>query len=426
MAHTPRDVDGFSGTLTPPPTGFDDVAVLIDGPPVSRTDRAGQDALADALQHTLNACLKLGVTGNAVLVVLRHARTPAESLAAGHAARPALVRPEGHAPPTDAIPRPFTLTIQPGTTPDPTNVLRALAALDDEPRCAAVTGSVHRSDGATEAHVLSTSLHGGATLIRTQALREAGGFSRLLPPGGAADLDLTCRLLRNGHRVQRFADFAFERTAWPTVQPIAAHPAHALRDALIVQERYLPRGHRRVLRRDAIAQARRAAVTLDAAPHFARAVSDARRWAHWERKRGRATLSAKPLEGLLGWNALRQRVAEFSMQHGIRRAVLAGTHPHLHGFLHAARATGVTIDAIADDAYCLAPNPLHRRLPILPLDRAIRSGSEAVLISDLHPATTQQTAAAVAERFSGPILFTPEAPNLPQIQIDSASTQVAA
>lgn len=406
--------------------GLPDVAVLIDGPPVARTDRAGQDALADALQHTLDACVQLGITGNAALVVIRRPRTPVEMLAARHPARPALLRPEGHAPPPDALPRPLTLLIRPGTTPDATTLGRAVAALDNDPQRAAVTGSVHRTDGAIETHVIPTALHGGATLIRTEALRDAGGFSRLLPPGDAADLDLTCRLLRNGNTIQRFADFAFERAAWPAAEISPTHAAHALRDALIVQERYLPRGHRRLLRRDAIAHARLAAVTPETVPHFARAAQDAKRWALWERKRGRATLAAGPLEALLGWNALSQSIADFKQEHHVGRAVLAGMHPHLAGFFHAARGAQLTIDAIADDTHFLAAKPQHRRVAICPMDRAIRPGTEAVILSDLHPATAQRTAAAVAERFNGPILLVPEVPNLPQISAVLPSAQRAA
>ncbi|MEM1097314.1 MAG: hypothetical protein AAGH92_00865 [Planctomycetota bacterium] len=428
MPQPPRDAGHVlrPGTLTPPTPGLADVAVLIDAPPVARADRTGQDHLAEAMRHTLDACVQLGITGNAVLTVLRHARTPAQAVAETHAARPALLRPEGHAPPTDALPRPFTLLIRPGTTPDATTLLRALATFDNDETLAAVTGSAHRHDGAIETHVLPTALHGGAALVRTEALREAGGFSRLIPPGGAADLDLTCRLLRNGQRIQRFGDLNFDRPVWSAEYADASAAAASLRDALIVHERYLPRRHRRVLRRDAIAHARMAAVTPGTEPHFARATRDARRWAQWERKRGRATLSARPLEALLGWTGLRQRVADFAASHGIRRVVLAGLHPHVAGFMHAARAAGLAVDAIADDTHLLTDRPQHRGVPILPIDRAIRTGTEAVLISDLHPATTQRTAAAAAEHFAGPILFAPEMPNLPQIQADSTSATRAA
>ncbi len=418
----------------PPPSapspGLSDLCILIDGPPVARGDTHAHEALADALRFSLDACARLGVIGNTLLTAMRLPGRATQQLAESHAARPALVGPEGHAPPIDALPRPFTLLLQPGVTPDATTLLRGLAALHASPRLAAITGPVHRADGAIETHVLPNVLHAGATLIRTAALRAVGGFSRLLAPGGAADLDLTCRLLRDGHAVQRFADFAFERPAWPAVFPSSTHAADTLRDALIVQERYLPRAHRRALRRDTIRLARLTLDPQDASPHLLRAMRDARRWATWEQKRGRSTLSSAPLEALLGWSALRQRVAAFAKDHNVRRVVFAGVHPHLFGFVHAAHVAGLTIDAVADDTHLANHDakraPQLRRIPILPMARAIRPATQAVVVTDLHPATAQRTAAAVAECFHGPILLPEESPNLPQIKTDSRSSQRAA
>ncbi len=400
-----------------------DVTVLIDAPKLPRRGGRPCGSHAQGLTATLDWAAQSGLAGQhtlqpphagrSVLVVLRDDDPEALEAVRAHPSHPDVVNLAPHRPGTDpggvitaALQRPYTLALHPGVTPgQPGDTLeRAMQSLDDQPAVAAVSGRILREDGAGEAHPLPASLHLGAALLRTKTLHDAGGLSRLLCPGGAADLDLTCRLMRTGQTVQRFDDLIFRRQHWPTPSaPTGKQHAAALRDALIVIERYFPRPMRRALRRDAIHRAATLQGRLGMRGDFALAVQTARQSAQWEHRRGRSTLHADQLETLLGWSRTKHIVKEWSIRESVRRVVLAGWHPNLYAAFRAARHVGMTVTAVADDT--LVPGGTsYRGAPLRRLRDVYDGHAEGVIVTDTHPATAEQTAHLVEQRFAGPVL----------------------
>ncbi len=397
---------------------YADVAVLLDAPALPTRAGAAVGRHTAGLAESLDWAKHAGfgpthpAGHGSITVVRRDAADPdTDALLAGHPAAPGVIHLPARRPGDDpegwvlaALKTRYVLTLHPGVTPDPGTLDRALAELDAHRHTAAITGGITRLDGAREAHALPTALHRGAALLRTKAIHRAGGFSRLLPPGGAGDLDLTCRLMRVGYYVRRYEDLAFTRHAWPEASvPTTSQAAAALRDALIVAERYLPRPMRKAQRRDLVARA--AALSADPAGRreLAKALQQARRAASWERQRGRSVLHAEPLERLLAWDRTRQRITDWAVRHHPRRVVLAGWHPNLYAAFRAARRVGLHVLAVADDAP-LTRGRRYRGVPVLPLREAITGRVEGVIVTDQHPATAPDTAARVAARFEGPVL----------------------
>lgn len=395
-----------------------DLTLLIDAPPGSAA--ALRDTLDFVGRHRAEA------RGWHVLVTLRGQCAATAAAAIEHPAAPLLLELPAGCPADPAgqvlaaLVGRFTLALGPGVVPDEAGetLPRMLRYLGGNPAVAALSGPVLRGDGTAESHALPGALHGGAVLLRNEALRRVGGQSRLMPPGGPADLDLSCRLLRGGYGVERYEDLRFDRARWPDVS--VWRDDEALRDSLIVVERFLPRPMRHRYRRDAVAHARARTRLLGMTHDLAKAAAQARRWAQWERKRGRSTLPGEALEGLLGWGSTKREVVRWASRERVRRVVIAGWHPNVYATYRAAGRAGLTVSAIADDAPMLR-GAAYRGVPVLPVRDAIDARVDGVLLADACPATAERLAQRVTKRFAGPVLrcWTPRVMETTSVRAES-------
>jgi hypothetical protein len=307
--------------------------------------------------------------------------------------------PHGRA--SDAVDQGLVLFLRAGLLLEARALTKATEYLHENPAVAAVTC-------VTEPGRLEMD----AVLLRAGPLRQVGGWSRLLR-GAAAGDDLAYRLWRAGFAVR-------QEPAWSALPiadlPQAVSPSRLrdrLHDELVVIERFLPRVMRSIYRREAWRRAvmtRRFTDGLDADLGPLRsAVAEARRWADWERKRGRLTLDGTTIERLFGWGRVKQIVAEASYRHGLRRVVLADWNRHTYTAYRAAKRNGLTVLAVADNApQFRTAGYNYRRVPIHPDTEAITGQADGILVCDQHPLRAAARVEQLLRRFAGPVVMLTE------------------
>ena len=268
-------------------------------------------------------------------------------------------------------------------------------------------GGVVRGAGRVEAPPMPGCWARGGVLVSRDAVRAAGGLSRLLGPGDAAWADLAWRMRRGHSRVLRDDALRFHRVAGRAAD-LGGSGAAAFRDALIVVERYLPRGVRAAYRHELFAAARRGLggrqpERRESPSHLtlAQAAAEARRWASWERTRGRRPLGGGSLEKLLNWSQMKLGVSEWAAPLGGKRVALVGLGWPTYAVRRAARAAGLEVVAVLDDA---AAGGRYRGVPIRPLVDTRGLKLDGVLaVGRLREAAEEMRRSVRAAGYRGPI-----------------------
>ena len=378
-----------------------DFTVLIDTPMGS----------AGALAVTLDALERDRAIGSEarVLVLTRGEDVNAIGVASRHRLEPLLmllpasgpVDPAGQI--AAALVGRYTMVLSAGVTVDPVSLpLRSMRdALEMQPSCAAVSGLVVGVDDRFEANPCAAALHGGAVMLRNEALLCVGGFSRVMDPGHAADFDLTCRLLRGRYTVEHLDELRFPRIVGRT-EPAVFEPG-GLRDELITIERFLPRAMRRRYRRDAIAKARAMTRSLGMTHELAKAVDEARRWAHWERRRGRSELAGRSIERIWGWGRTKRDVSSWASSNPVKRVALAGWSFNLYAAYRSARRAGLEVVVVADEDPMLR-DATYRGVAVRPVREALAMCIDGVIVADESPVTAEALVEQIGNCFAGPVL----------------------
>jgi GT2 family glycosyltransferase len=279
---------------------------------------------------------------------------------------------------------------------------QALSYLARHPRTAAVVGRVILPDGSLDAPALPAVLMGGASVVRKSVLDAVGGFASEFFHQ-AADYELSFRIWRAGHRIERFEDLEFSRESIYSGKPSELACRMNLRNNLILCERYLPRPLRQAYRRDWI---RRYALL---ARHGSRegaanaALKDARIWARREANVGRKLLDANVLESIFQLKAQGDAVASWAVAHDLRRVCIADWGKNLFATWQACRAANLEIELILENDATFA-NANYRNIPIVPDLAAVPRSVDAILISTLNPARVEQRADELESRFGKPVL----------------------
>ena len=295
-------------------------------------------------------------------------------------------------------------------------VPQALAYLGRHPKTAGVVANMVLPDGSTDAPALPSVLMSGASIVRKSVLDEVGGFAAEFFRQ-AADYDLSFRIWRAGHRIERFEDLQFTRTAMPTGKSSGIACRMDLRNNLILCERYLPRPLRHAYRNDWMRRYALLARHDGYAAAARTAIMESRIWARREAAVGRQTLGPQALESVLGLNSQQELISIWAKKNAIRRVCIADWGKNLYATWAACQAAGLKVEAVLDNLPAFT-DVRYRGTPVVP-DAAIDPPSiDGILVSTLNPAHVIQRANALERRFSLPVLslWTPNYLVLPPSQ----------
>ena len=266
----------------------------------------------------------------------------------------------------------------------------ALAHLEKNPRTAAVVGRVELPDGSCEAPALPAVLMGGASVVRKAVLDATGGFAPEFFRQ-AEEYDLSFRILRLGHRIERFEDVVFRHEKAPGGRTPALVHRMDLRNNLILVERFLPKALRRPYRQD---WQRRYSMLARHDGHgdaAKTAMFEALVWSRRERTVGRQTLDEAALETVFGFRAQADAVSGWRKAHGVRRVAVADFGKNVYASWRACRAAGLEVVALADEREAFAATR-YRGAPILKTAAAVALGLDGVVISNINPAQMRDRA----------------------------------
>ena len=286
----------------------------------------------------------------------------------------------------------------------------SVSYLEHNPKTAAVVGRVVLPDGSREAAALPGVLMGGASVVRKTVLDQTGGFSPEFFRQ-AEEYDLSFRIFRHGHRIERFEDVVFGHDKAPGGRVSALVHKMDLRNNLILVERYLPRALRRAYRHDWV-QRYSALARHDGHGEAAKsAMFEALVWARRERSVGRQTLDDATLETIFGFRAQAEAVAAWQRQHGVRRVVIGDFAKNVYATWLACREAGMEVVAVADDRDAFA-GMHYRGVPILKCAEAAGTAPDGVVVANTNPAQVDARAEQARAAFGGAPVLTLWRPRL--------------
>jgi GT2 family glycosyltransferase len=279
---------------------------------------------------------------------------------------------------------------------------KSLNYLEHNPMTAAIVGRVVLPDGGLEGPALPSVLLGGASVVQKSVLDQTGGFSPEFFRQ-AEEYDLSFRILRLGHRIERFEDVVFrhEKVAGGRI-PALVHRMD-LRNNLILVERFLPKPLRRVYRHDWVRRYTALARHDGHADAAKTAMYEALVWARRERAVGRQTLDDATVEAVFQLRSQAERLAVWRREHGARRVAIADLSKNLFATFRACREAGLDVVTVTDERKAFA-GMTYRGVRVLQPSEAVMSGVEGVVISNVNPGQVEARAREVRSVFPGPVL----------------------
>ena len=278
----------------------------------------------------------------------------------------------------------------------------SLTHLERNPRTAAVVGRVELPDGSSEAPAIPCVLLGGASVVRKSVLDATGGFSPEFFRQ-AEEYDLSFRILRLGHRIERFEDVVFRHEKVPGGRSTALTHRMDLRNNLILVERYLPKHLRRQYRHDWVRRYSALARHDGQAAAAKTGLYEALVWARRERAVGRQTLDAPTLETVFGLKQQADAVATWKTRHNVRRVALVDFSKNLYATYAACGLASLDITALVDDRAAFA-TMTYRGIPVVPPESLTTLAPDGVIISNTNPAHVSARAQRIAQVYPGPVL----------------------
>lgn len=279
---------------------------------------------------------------------------------------------------------------------------KSAAYLDKNHRAAAVVGRVQLPSGACEAPALPCVLLGGASVVRKSILDQTGGFSPEFFRQ-AEEYDLSFRILRLGHRIERFEDVVFRHEKVPGGRSSALTHRMDLRNNLILVERYLPKPLRRQYRHDWVRRYSALARQDGEQAAAKTGLYEALVWARRERAVGRQTLDERTLEEIFATQAQADAVAGWKREHAVRRVALADFSKNVYATYAACRAAGIEIAALLDDRPAFAAMA-YRGLPIVGYAALSDLKVDGVVVSNTNPTQVDARAAQARQASDVPVL----------------------
>jgi len=270
-----------------------------------------------------------------------------------------------------------------------------------DPSLGAAGFQVHLPSGARECAALPDVFVGCGVGLRREALDAAGGLDRSFFMQ-AEEYDLAFRLAQAGWRVRVFDDLHVRHEKTDQGRRSERTTYFDVRNNLRVIARHLPSPMHRIYRADALTRYEWLARRAGHEKAFAQGVRDGRVAALRERRAFRSTrLTLTEAEPFFAWQAI--RAATQALTNGdVRRVVLADFGKNIFAFHDACRHSGLTITAIGDDRFA-APDRCYRGVPLVPLDDALATDFDAVIVSNCAPVFANETWARVAYQCCKPV-----------------------
>jgi GT2 family glycosyltransferase len=288
--------------------------------------------------------------------------------------------------------------------PMPGAIPPSLAYLNRTPGTAALVARVVLPDGRLEAPAFPNVSMGGASVLRASAIKEVGGFAPEFFRQ-AEEYDLSFRMWRAGHRVERFEDVVFghDKVADPNGRNAALTHRMDLRNNLILVERYLPRGLRGEYRKDFIQRYVALAVHDGCAEAASAGLHEGHVWARREKAVGRKTLDPESVEHLFDLRRQSEVVAEWVRRQGVKRVALGDFSKNVYATFRACRGSAAKVACLLDNRAAFKGME-YRGLPVLPDPEADAGSFEAIVLSNVNPAQVDARYAELAGRFGKPVL----------------------
>lgn len=279
----------------------------------------------------------------------------------------------------------------------------SIGYLDAHPETAVVVGRCVLPNGNCEAPALPEILMGGASCVRRSVLDEVGLFPEEFFKG-AEEYDLSFRIWDAGYRIERFEDVVYRHDKVEGGRAEVGLALKDLRNNLILIERYLPKEHRRVFRRDWIARYKAFARMQGMEEDLVEAMREGLEWSRKIRKEGgRRELGTEAIEALFGFESQREAVRRFVEENEATEIAIAGYAKTLYVTYKAAWAAGVEIKAILEDHPAFVGGR-YRGVEVTKYKElgAMRVGG--VLIANVNPAQVFDVREKVEAVYGGPVL----------------------
>lgn len=280
----------------------------------------------------------------------------------------------------DAARGPLLLFLDDDSYPRPGCLARMLERFDADPELGAAAFTVHLPDGSQECSALPHVFVGCGVGLRTSAVRQVGGLDATFFMQ-AEEYDLSFRLLRGGWHVEVLADLQVEHLKTPRARRSERTTYYDARNNLRVVARYLPDEYAEIYTADWLQRYGWMAENAGHLPAFRRGVAAGRLQAVIERRTGLDTQLTPPLlERIFRWRWIERRMRDLAAI-GVRRIVLADLGKNIYAYLRGARAAGLEIACVLDDAFA-SPERFYRELPIVTTAAALQNGADAFVVSN--------------------------------------------
>ncbi len=274
--------------------------------------------------------------------------------------------------------------------PHPGSVGRMIERFESDDRLACAGFVVHLPNGQRECSAFPNVFIGCGVGFRRDALVEVGGLDATLFMQ-AEEYDLSFRLVNAGYRVETFDDLHVDHLKSPQARLNARTIHYDTQNNLLLVHRYLPDPIRRVYLQDWTQRYRWLAMMHGHRTSFVQG----RRMGNRRGRRERADyanhrLSASAIETLFRHNQIAREKASL-FEDGVRSIVLADLGKNIFPFVSAAKRTGLSVLAIADDRFSSVTSD-YRNVPVIDTERAGQLNPDAVVVSNTSPVHAALTA----------------------------------
>jgi len=273
--------------------------------------------------------------------------------------------------------------------PRPGSVSKMIEKFEADDRLGAAGFMVYLPDGRRECSALPNVFIGCGVGFRREVLAEVGGLDGSLFMQ-AEEYDLSFRLIAAGWKIQTFADLAVDHLKTTQARLSGRTVYYDTRNNLILISRYLPDAYEEIFKHDW--QRRYYAIAADNNHRLYYWRGRIAGWARHRREREAHTrwrLSPEAFEKLFHFEYIANQMKQLSDKH-VNKIVLADLGKNIYPFVRAAKQVGLSINCIADDRFFRTMNH-YRGIPIVPVDRALATKPDAIIIANASPVHAEET-----------------------------------
>lgn len=295
----------------------------------------------------------------------------------------------------------FIVFLDDDSFPRPGSVPRMIERFEADPKLGAAGFLIHLPDGRQEGGALPDVFLGCGVGFRPEALRQAGGLDRSFFMQ-AEEYDLTFRLVGAAWRVKIFEDLHVDHLKTADARITERTTYYDIRNNLRVVARYLPSPYYEIYREDWLQRYRWLAGQNGHARSFRHGLRAGRwRGAMERRSYRKRRLTSDALEHFFRWEYVHHRMDDLAAG-GVERIVLADLGKNIFAYHRAARQTGITVLAVADERFCAAGRS-YRGTPIVPLQEALNLGPDAVIVGNSSAVHGTDTYQWLLQRITQPV-----------------------